>query len=338
MVQGRTARVLGIIVGEYVATALPVASENIAHKYGLAVSPATIRNDMARLEEEGYISRPHTSAGAVPSDKGYRYYVEALAPEEELPLQERLLIRHQLHRVEREMEEWVRLAGAILAGLARNLALVTLPKAPESRFKRLELVSLQELLALLVLVISDARVKQYMLALEEPQDQEELSAIAERLNHALAGLTAREVLALTLPLAPVAEQVRRAVASIMEEEDARDFEEPRLEGVSHILSQPEFAAGARAAGVLEALEEGLLLRSFLPRALFRPGVRVIIGAELPDEAMRGCSVILSGYGDPDRMWGALGVVGPTRMHYDRAIPAVRFLSQVMSELVYELRG
>src|SRR4030043_2490071 len=147
MWKGLTARreaVLKIIVSEYIATAVPVASETIFRNYRLGVSPATIRNDMAYLEEEGYIARPHTSAGSVPLDKGYRHYVKSLANKAELSMEEQYRIRELFRQVEEEFEQWLKLAATIAARLVRNAALVTLPKPRQCRFKRLELVRSEE--------------------------------------------------------------------------------------------------------------------------------------------------------------------------------------------------
>ena len=165
MLKGLTPRreaVLKIIVGEYIATAVPVASDSIFRSHPLGVSPATIRNDMAYLEGDGYIARPHTSAGSEPTDKGYRYYVESLAKEVELSREEQYRIRKLFREVEEEFERWLKLAAAIVARLVRNAALVTFPKPRQCRFKHLELVALREFVALVVLVLSEAILKRQL--------------------------------------------------------------------------------------------------------------------------------------------------------------------------------
>ena len=154
----RRQRLLRFIIDEYVSTAQPVGSNALVEKYGLPVSAATIRNEMAALEDEGYIAQPHTSAGRVPTDLGYRYYVEALMREERVPDDLRQMIRHQFHQAARELEEWARLSAAILAGRLQNAAIVTTPRSPEPRLRWLELVSVHDYLALLVVVLEEARV------------------------------------------------------------------------------------------------------------------------------------------------------------------------------------
>ncbi len=336
MLSERKENILRVIVGEYISGVSPVASETIARRYCLGVSAATIRNEMARLEEEGYIIRRHPSGGGVPSDKGYRYYVETLVKESEIPMDEQLTISHLFHQVEREQEQWPRLAAALLAHMVRNIAIVTVAKAVESRLKRLELVAVQDFLALLILLLGETRLKQQLLAFNEAISQEELTLVSNRLNAAFGGLTRSEILAQKLELSPVAEEVKKALVHIMEGEDKQSYEEPQIEGLRHILTQPEFASSERMMSIIEMLESGRLVRSVLPEVVVAGGVRVIIGAENREDAMRECSIVVTQYGIPGEVSGALGVLGPTRMKYGRAISAVRYMGSLMSELVAEL--
>jgi heat-inducible transcriptional repressor len=337
MLTRRRDRILRIIIGEYISKGVPVSSEVVAKK-GLGVSPATVRNEMMELEEEGYIVQPHTSAGRIPTEKGYRRYIESLMAYARLSEDEQFMIRHQFHQVERAVEEWTRLAAAILSGMVHNVALVTLPKPVEARLKHLELISLQEFLVLLVLVLKEAKLRQQVLNLEENVSQEKLSASARKLTSAYAGLTASEIAARGLKLSPVEEQVVKIVSEVMRDEEGEEYEEPYIDGLRHMLRQPEFASGDKIAAIMEMFEQKSLLKSFLPRVLTGEGVRVVIGRENKENVMRDCSVILTRYGIPGEVGGAIGVMGPTRMEYQRAIPTVSFLSTVMSELVSELYG
>src|SRR4030042_330593 len=222
MLKGLTARreaILKIIVSEYIDTAVPVASETIFRNYKLGVSPATIRNDMVYLEEEGYIARPHTSAGSVPLDKGYRHYVESLTKKSELDVKEQYRIRKLFHEVEKEFEKWLKLAAAIAASLAKNAALVTLPKPRECRFKHLELVALQEFMALMVLVLGEAILKRQLLSFEEPVTQERLAIMSSKLNTVFSGLTSSEILAKKSELTSEEVRVTEAVIDMMSAED-----------------------------------------------------------------------------------------------------------------------
>ncbi len=336
MLKGLTPRreaVLGIIVGEYIATAVPVASEAIFRNYKLGVSPATIRNDMAYLEEEGYITRPHTSAGSVPTDKGYRYYVASLAKEVELPLEEQQRIRKLFYEVEEEFDRWLKLAAVIVARLVRNAALVTFPKPRQCRFRHLELVSLHEFLALMILVLSGAILKRQLLSFSKPVTQEHLTTLANRLNVAYSGLNSLEISVKKLELSPEEEQVREAVLDIMAAEDEAEYDEPYLEGLRLMLEQPEFARKDRMLSIMELMETKGWISSAFSRWSSDAGVQVVIGEENQDEALRDLSLVFSRYGIPGRVGGTIGVIGPTRMDYRRAISTVTYMSEVLSDLV-----
>lgn len=337
MVSERKERILRIIVEEYVSKGVPVGSGTIAGR-GLGVSPATVRNEMYELEEQGFLTQPHTSAGRIPSDKGYRHYVQALMAAVQPSAVEQRLICHQFHQVEREAEEWTRLAAAILSRMLNSVAIVTLPKPSESRLQRLELVSLQELLVLLVLILREAKVKHQLLALEEAVSEDELSSCARRLNAAYVGLMPSLFPVRSMELTPFEEQVTKATAQIMQAEDEEEYEEPQVDGLRHILSQLEFASSKKVADIVELLEQRSLVKMLLPQVLTGEGLQVVIGGENRYEVMHECSVIVTRYGIPGEVGGAIGVVGPTRMQYDRAIPAVSFLSEVMSDLVNEVYG
>lgn len=218
------------------------------------------------------------------------------------------------------------------------MAVVTLPKPCEYRLKHLELISLHEFLALLVLVLKEAKLKQQVLTLDEAASQEELSAAARRINAACAGLSGSQISARHLDLYPLEELVLRTVVHIIQAEEGEAYEEPYIDGLRHILSQPEFASSGRLVPIVELFEQRSLLRSFLPQVLTGEGIKVIIGREHKQDAMRSCSMIMTKYGIPGEVGGAIGVVGPTRMQYSRAIPTVGFLSSVMSEMVEELYG
>lgn len=332
MLTTRRETILRIIVGDYIDTAVPVGSQAVALKYKLGISPATIRNEMAQLEEGGYVTHLHTSAGRVPSDKGYRYYVESLMEEPELPPGEQLLLRHQFHQIGRELEEWTRLAAAMLSRLVHNAALITVPKGIESRLKHLQLVSLQEYLALVVIVLQEARLKQQILPLEEAASQEQLTALANRLNSYFSSKTRRDIVASDVVLSPPEEQVALAVLTAMQAEDEARFGDVYLEGLRLILNQPEFSSVQRMRDMVEVLEDKSLWRNILPQVLTGEGITVVIGGENREDAMRQCSVILSLYGAPGDVSGAIGVVGPTRMEYGKAISAVRYLAALMGEL------
>ncbi len=200
MLSDRSEAILKSIVGQYIVKAAPVPSQSIINDFELAVSSATIRNEMMHLEQEGYITRPHSSAGSIPLDKGYRYYVETLS-DIELPLTERLLVSHLFHQVERELEDWLSLAATLTAQLVQNVAVVTLPKPAHCRFRHLELVALKDSLALMVLVLHGALLRQQLITFDQAISQEELTAIANKLNDAYADKTRAKISAKKIKLA-----------------------------------------------------------------------------------------------------------------------------------------
>jgi len=292
---------------------------------------------MALLEQEGYTTRLHPSAGSVPSDKGYRYYVEALT-EVILPLAEQRLVSHLFHQVKREQEEWLSLAVTVMAQLAQNVAVVTRPKPVDCQFKHLELVALQDSQVLLVLILRGARVKQQLVTFDPAISQPGLMAMANKLNEAYSGLTSSQILAKDIELSPAEQQLTDCLVKILRSEDAPEYEEPYLDGWHFTLHQPEFAYTSRMLNLMELVEHRSLLRTIFPQELGVHEVRVIIGKENRAEAIHNCSVVISRYGLPEEAAGIIGVVGPTRMPYAHTISMVSYLSLVLSKMVAELYG
>ena len=337
MLSPRTETILKSIVGQYIAQATPVPSQSIINDYELEVSPATIRNEMARLEQEGYIIRPHPSAGGIPSDKGYRYYVESLN-QVTLPSAEQRKIGHLFHQVEREQEEWLRLGATLVAQLAQNVAVVTRTKSHDCRLKHLELVTLQGSLVLVILVISGAKVKQQLITFEPIIAQSELTTMTNKLNEAYSGLTSSQILAKDKGLSPAEQQLTDCLVKMMQAEDEQEYEEPYLDGLHFTLNQPEFVGSKRILDLMELVEHRSLLRAILPQELSIHEVQVVIGRENKAEVIHNCSVVISRYGQSEKAAGIIGVIGPTRMPYARTISTVSYLSLVLSKLVAELYG
>lgn len=334
----RQQTILGLTVREYVKTAAPVSSRALVEGYGLPVSSATVRSELAYLEETGHLTHPHTSAGRVPTHEGYRYFVERLLGEVELPLRERLTIVHQFHQARQNLEQWVPLAASTLARTVRGAALVTAPHSRKARYKHLQLISTQGLGVLLVLVLRGGMVKQRMLTLARPFTQRELAAASDRLNQTCAGMTAEEIAADLDALAGFEGDVAELVADIMRRVDARSGGTIYSEGLSEMLQQPEFSEAEKAQELVQVMEERSLLKRVIEEALSPDvgNVRVLVGGEGQWDQLRACSLVLTRYGVADFSTGALGVVGPTRMFYGRAISAVTFVAGLLSDLVHEM--
>lgn len=337
MLAPRTGTVLKSIIEQYIGKGVPISSQCITGDCALSVSSATIRNEMAHLEHEGYIIRPHTSAGSIPTDKGYRYYVESL-DNVELPLVEQNLISHLFHQANRALEEWLSLAATLIAMLAQNVAIVTMPKTIGCRFKHVELVSLQNNLALVIVVFWGAKLRQQLIAFNKDISQQELSAMANKLNDIYANLTSSKLAAKSTELSSTEQQVTDCVINMMKAEDEPDYEKVYLEGWHFLFNQPEFTQINRMIELMELAEHRNLLKTILPHDLPEYGVKVIIGKENKAEVVQYYSVILGQYGLPNQAAGTIGVVGPTRMPYGRAISTVEYLSSVLSWLVAEIYG
>lgn len=331
----RRRTIMGLVIREYIASGIPMGSRAILERYELGVSPATIRSEMAALEELGFLTHPHTSAGRVPTEEGYRFFVEHLLGDMILPSEERLLIRHQFGQARAEMDHWVKLAAAVLAHTVHNVALATAPKAINSRFKRLELIEIRDGIVLLVLVTMEGSVKQQMLNL--PLLQEELHRVTNELNEQLTGRTVAEIKAQSPILSSWAADVANLMIPIMERLDSRVSDIYR-EGLSHALTEPEFAEGDMIRRVVEIIEARPLLESIVAKTRESDGVQVIIGGEGRWRELSQVSLVLSRYGVDDDTTGVLGVLGPLRMPYGRTISAVRYVADLMSELLREFYG
>jgi heat-inducible transcriptional repressor len=331
----RRETVLRVIIEDYITRAVPVASNAIAEKYGLQVSPATIRNDTAYLEREGYVIRPHRSAGSVPTDKAYRYYVELIGEEIELPSVEQYLINQIPQEAKEELEQWLKTVAALLARLVHNLVVITTPKAVCCRFKHLDLVVLQDFMALLIVVLYEAKVRRQVLSFSRKVSQDELTELASKLTSIYGGMTSSEILAKKERLSSEERQLAESLAETMAAEDKLEYGEPYLEGLRLLLGQPEFTSSPRILGILEVLEGEDWLRTMFGQESGKGGVKVVIGEENPEPALQDLSLIASQYGVLDKASGIVGVIGPKRMDYAKAISSLNFLTAFLSDSVAE---
>jgi len=337
--------VLGIVIQEYVKNAQPVGSNTIAHNYELGVSSATIRNDLAYLEQEGLLTHPHTSAGRVPTDEGYRYFVQHLLNDAELPSQERSEIRVQFRNVRQEMDQWLRLSTAILAQASQSAAIATAPRAVKHYYKHLELVAIHDTKVLLVLVLQDGAVKQQLLDLDQPMEQPALSRASNELNDLLDNATADTISGFHDRLSPFAQQVAILITEIIERLDNQFSPQIYRDGLVQVLEAPEFAGGEDVRKIVRVFEQRSLLEQVLDDYFagdifsgHRSGdeIQVMIAGEGRYADLQDISLVIGRYGLYNQIAGVVGVVGPLRMPYGRTISTVRFVSRVMSEMVEEM--
>jgi heat-inducible transcriptional repressor len=334
----RQRRLLNIVIQEYVQTAQPVGSTTIAQSYEMSVSPATIRNDLAALEREGLLTHPHTSAGRVPTDAGYRYFVQNLLREAELSSVERHDIRSQFSLARQELDQWLRMSTAVLARTSQNAAWATAPRATKARYKHMELVAIHDTKVLLILVLQEGTVKQQLLDLDQPMEQGELSQTSNELNDHLTKADAATVATKYNNLSLFARQVARLVAEIMERIDNQFSGQIFSDGLAQILEAPEFAGSDNVRRIVQVFEQRSVLTQVLGEYADSADVQVVIGGDGRYAELQDISLVIGRYGASDRGTGLLGVIGPLRMSYGRTIGAVRFVAALMSEMVEEIVG
>ena len=331
--------ILALVMRDYIDNAQPVGSKTLVDKYGLTISSATVRNEMVALTEAGFLRQPHTSAGRVPTEEGYRYFVRQLMGQTDLAPQTKRMITHQFYQAGQDVDHWLRLAASILAHQSQAASLVTAPHLEKARFKHIELISTLGRQVLMVLVLTGGEIRQQMLALAEPVSQEILSTTAAQLNQLCQGMTAGAITALIPQLEALEQDALNLIVEEMDRSSAVLGGEVYRDGVTNVLADPEFAEVELARRALRVFEERSFLQDLLTRTILTTnvgGVQVLIGGEGTWEELRECSVVLSRYGVPGLATGTLGVLGPIRMSYGHTISTVRFVADLLSDLVVEL--
>lgn len=332
----RQKKLLILIVRDYIDLAQPVGSQRLVEQYKLDLSSATIRNEMAALTEMGFLRQPHTSAGRVPSEDGYRYFVTQLMHQVELPAALQHTISHQFYQARPEIEQWMTLAASVLSQQSQAISLVTAPHADKARFKHVELISTQGRQVLMVLVTMGGEISQQVFSLAESVTQERLSTVTARLNQAYSGRNLDEITSLGARTDSLENDVSLLIIEDMRRINERLTGQLYFDGLTNILTEPEFTDSDEARRALRLLEERSMLPDLLAHTILHHsvgGVQVLIGGEGDWDELRQCSIILARYGAPGSVTGMLGVLGPMRMSYARTIPAVRYVAGVLSDLV-----
>lgn len=336
MIDKRKKRILRAVVYNYITTAMPVGSRTIAKKYRLGLSPATIRNCMADLEELGYLTHPHTSAGRIPTDKGYRFYVDSLMERTDLSLEEKTRIEkeysHRANRIDQIMEE----ASQALSLLSRYTGLVLAPNLEKSIFHHLELVLLENGRILSILITGSGLVKNKIIETEETLPKERLEEILNLINDRLSHLPLKrikEFISHQLKIETKATKIWELMNQIFTWDWA---EELYLGGRINILEHPEFKNLARTKSIFRALEEKRLLAEVLNKTASSEGVRVLIGKETKCNKIKDLSLVTSTYRINGRPVGILGVIGPRRMEYSKVVSLVDFMAKTVSEVLTRL--
>ncbi|MEU6999285.1 heat-inducible transcriptional repressor HrcA [Nonomuraea sp. NPDC046570] len=335
MLDDRKLAVLRAIVEDYVSTNEPVGSKALAERHSLNVSPATVRNDMAALEEQGYITQPHTSAGRVPTDKGYRLFVDRLSQVKPLSSAERRAIETFLAGAV-DLDDVVMRTVRLLAQLTRQVAVVQYPALTHSTVRHVELVPLSDRRLMFVLITNTGRVEQRVVELPEVIEDSRVAHLRAMLNSCLdgCGLSSVPEMVVDLPeRLPVEDRpVAATILSVLLETLVDRHDEKIVFAGAANLAGADFTTGLR--DVLEALEEQVVLMRLLGETSGTPSALTVrIGSENPYTGLRGTSIVATGYGSGDKQLARLGVLGPTRMDYPVTMGAVRAVARYVSQIL-----
>jgi heat-inducible transcriptional repressor len=325
--------VLKAIVEEHVETAQPVGSQTIAKSRELGVSSATVRNDMTQLEREGYIVQPHTSAGRVPTDLGYRYFVDhfasgrsTLAPNQRRAVTEFFASAHSA------LEDLLNETSQLLAGLTRHAAMIVGPGPESTELRAVHLVPLQGGHVLAVAVLSNGAVEKDVLLLNEEPDEETVHRATEAIDSAVRGYAPGQAPPPAATGIAEVDRLAKLAHDALRQRASAAHESLYVGGVSRIAAEQEFATAASAARLLEMLEQQVVVVS-LVRNVLDEGVTVRIGAGNRVEELRDCSLVLAPYSVEGQVAGTVGVLGPTRMDYQQALAAVAAVSHQLGRLL-----
>jgi len=330
---GRKRDILKLIIDDYILSAEPVGSEAISTRHKLAISSATVRNEMALLEEMGYLRQPHTSAGRIPTEQAYRIYVDSMLQEEQVAPAERTQIRRTLFAAEPELA--IQHAASALASVTNFAAVVAPVNASEQRIRHLHLIPLSPKRALVVVVTDEGVFEGKTADFAAPISPDDLDRLSQGITRRIAGKPLRDLtegkLDAVIGDATLYQRVAAEVERLVRDQRLHASSRVYTDGKANILKQPEFQDVRRAQPVLSALEQEDVVVE-----IFRPGaqgdrVRITIGKENTREEMRECSVITATYFREDRPGGVIGIVGPTRMRYGKIVSLVAFLADSLGE-------
>ncbi|HAW60225.1 MAG TPA: heat-inducible transcription repressor HrcA [Actinobacteria bacterium] len=333
--------ILCALVHEYIRTVEPISSGYLVENYQLGVSSATVRNELATLEKLGYLKQPHTSAGRIPTDEGYRCYVNSLTDTETLTLAEKRLIHRFYLEINKEMEDLIRETSSLLSRLTNYAAVVFAPALKKSLLKHVDLIFLRSWTILLALITDTGWVAKRVLELERPVRAGDLWLLESALNERLAKSSPdciHDIVEQLFQLLPGRESlIRKVVISIddcLAEENRRFY----FGGASLLLQQPEFRSLEKVQALFQVFEQGYMLLRLLGGELEPERVVVKIGSENEQLGMEDCSLVIASYQVADKSLGVLGLLGPTRMNYAKAISTVGYVAQNLSETLESLHG
>ena len=335
----RNKRVLQAVIDSYISSGAPIGSTVLVRRYDFGLSSATLRNIMAELEELGYLTHPHTSAGRIPTDLGYRYYIDSLISIENdtEDIEDHLRQAPSIHAG--DLQELMEEASRFLAALSHCAGVVIAPSEPEGNYKHIEFVRLHGKQVLIIFVTNTGIVQNKLIELDENIQQQDLNYFSSYLDEELGQRSLAEIRQRLvekmqeekLVFMHLMEETYRASQEVQE----RDTEKVYIGGASHILESPEFANVEKMRTLFKALEDKYKLLKLLDRSVTAEGIKVFIGSENPFFEMQGCSLVVSNYKAGSNVVGTLGVIGPTRMQYKQVIHVVDYTAKLLSKLLGE---
>lgn len=330
--------ILKAIVHDYTSAGIPVSSEMLAYRYRLGVRSATIRNEMAEMSEMGYLRQPHTSAGRVPSDLGYRFYVDRLMSGPGLSSDEESGVLESYNQAPAETESLLHLTCRLLSALTHQASVAMESTVTGATIKHISLSLIDDRRLLLAVVASDGRVEHSILELRKPAIHRAVSRLSQVLTEQFSGLRVDGVHSPNLDSPPdkardLAIEYQIAVRALRQLCRGISDGDVYVEGSGHILSQPEFKESKKLEALIEAFEERRALYQTLSAALLGPETTIIIGSENPYPEMRDCSFVTANFRIGGLPRGAIGIIGPTRMNYRRAVASVNLLTRNLNELL-----
>ena len=333
--------ILQAIIDDYIMTAMPVGSRTISRKSGVGYSPATIRNEMSDLEELGYLAQPHTSAGRVPSYKAYRLYVDQMMKTVKLTSDEREMMHDHLLSKSKQVESVIRSAANVLSDATKYTSVIVAPKLGTLRIRHVQLVPVAERTALMVIVTNAGIVKDAIIRVPEGLDDDDLYSISRMLTQRLADEPLEGVRQAFSEMLRNAEQNRKLLGEALRVienrlEQGGDASDVIVGGSANLLEYPEYSDVNKARSLLSVLES----RETLRRVLGRDGsmeVSIRIGPENGMPELNDCSIVTASYRVGDHSTGTLGIIGPTRMNYNRVISVLDFMSRALSDILSEYR-
>jgi len=334
----RDREVLEAIITDYIQTAEPVGSRTVSKKHNIRLSPATIRNVMADLEEMGFLIQPHTSAGRVPTDRAFRFYVDSILAVRNLTLVDRDRIEMGFQDEKMDMNDSMKRASSLLSLLSKQTGVVLAPRFGSNIFKHIEFIKLREKTILVIIVCRTGEVQNKLIEADEPMSQDELDKYSRYLTEIMGGLSlveARRKILEEMKKEKVLFDKLMYRALQLSQKALEDQGEGDLyiEGKTNILQSPEFADMEKIRSLLQAFEEKTKIVKLLDKALFAHGIQIFIGAENEFNEMKDCSVIAAPYSRENFTLGTLGVIGPTRMDYSSIIPIVDYTARILGKIL-----